>query len=314
VLWRVVNIGTFAIGLRSFSRLAGERSGTELFPLMTLVTIPFAWDCARNGQATLAMTGFMLLAVSDLARSRWWRATLWLSLGVAIKPLIVVLVLLIMAIERPMTWRVFLGMVAVALSPFFAQQPAYVLQQYTAFIHNTTTAAHVGVVAIGWSTPFTALRSAGVEVPELVQSTIRLIAALATLVLCITARQRHPTDRYAVYLFSLAATYIILFSPRTETVTYALFGPAIAVFLAQAFLIEKRMAYGILLACISLATIGSGVFQPLLAPQAEPIWLPPLMATCFALYLLFRFFTDPTKNGHSDFYFGRQSPEKPRQG
>ena len=55
VLWRVVNIGTFAVGLRSFSRNAGGRPGIELFPLMTLVTIPFAWDCARNGQATLAL-------------------------------------------------------------------------------------------------------------------------------------------------------------------------------------------------------------------------------------------------------------------
>src|SRR5271169_2865012 len=45
VLWRVVNIGTFAAGLRSFSLHAGERSGNDLFPLMTLVTIPFAWDC-----------------------------------------------------------------------------------------------------------------------------------------------------------------------------------------------------------------------------------------------------------------------------
>lgn len=314
VLWRVVNIGTFAIGLRSFARLAGERSGIELFPLMTLVTIPFAWDCARNGQATLAMTGLMLLAVSDVARSRWWRATLWLSLGVALKPLIIVLVLLIIVIERPMTWRVILGMVAVALSPFLAQHPAYVLQQYSACFHNTTTAAHVGVVATGWSTPFTALRIAGVEVPELAQTTLRLIAALATLALCMLARQRNNTYRYAIYLFSFAATYILLFSPRTETVTYALFGPAIAVFLSQAFLIEKRKAIGILLTGISLATIGSGVFQPLLAPRAEAIWLPPLMATCFALYLLFRFFIDPAKRRSSGPYFGRQTPEELRQG
>ncbi|HUL00515.1 MAG TPA: glycosyltransferase 87 family protein [Nitrospirota bacterium] len=293
VLWRVVNIGTFAVGLRSFSRLASERSGIELFPLMTLTTIPFAWDCARNGQATLAMTGLMLLAVSDVAHTRWWRATLWLSLGLALKPLIIVLVLLIMAIERPMIWRVFLGIVAVAIAPFLAQHPGYVLQQYTAFIHNTKAAAHVGVIASGWSTPFTALRIAGVEVPEHFQTIFRLIAAFTTLVLCIVAKRKHYANRYAVYLFSLAATYIILFSPRTETVTYALLGPAIAAFLSQAFLIENRVAAGMLLTSIALATIGSGVFQPLIAPQAEAIWLPPLMATCFALYLLFRFFTDP---------------------
>jgi alpha-1,2-mannosyltransferase len=293
--WRVVNIGTFAIGLRNFSQHAGERSGIELFPLMTLVTIPFAWDCARNGQATLAMTGLMLLAVGDVAHSRWWRATLWLSLGLSLKPLIIVLVLLIMVIERPMTWRVFLGMVAMALAPFLVQHPGYVLQQYSACLHNTTTAAHVGVVANGWSTPFTALRVAGIEVPEFIQTLCRLIAAFITLVLCIVVRRRHHPDRYTVYLFSLAATYIILFSPRTETVTYALLGPAIAVFLSQAILIEKRVVAGILLTGIALALICSGFVQPLLAPHAEAIWLPPLMASCFALYLLYRFFTDPKR-------------------
>jgi hypothetical protein len=295
VLWRVVNIGTFAAGLRSFSLHAGERSENDLFPLMTLVTIPFAWDCARNGQATLAMTGLMLLAVGDVYRSRWWRATLWLSLGLALKPLIIVLVLLIMAIERSMTWRVLLGMVAVALTPFLLQHPDYVLHQYTACLHNTTTAAHVGVIATGWSTPFTALRIAGVEVPELVQTLCRFFAACTTLILCIIARRRFHADRYTVYLFSLAATYIILFSPRTETVTYALLGPAIAAFLSQAFLIEKRIAAGILLTGIALATICSGFLQSLLVPHAEAIWLPPLMASCFTLYLLFRFFTDPTR-------------------
>jgi hypothetical protein len=73
-------------GLRGFAALAGEKTGKELFPLMTLVAIPLAWDCARIGQATLIMTGFMLLAVVDAARSRWWLATLWLALSVAIKP------------------------------------------------------------------------------------------------------------------------------------------------------------------------------------------------------------------------------------
>jgi hypothetical protein len=287
VLWRVFNIGTFAVGLRRFSQLAGEKSGIELFPLMSIVTIPFAWDCARNGQATLAMTGLMLLAVSDVAHLRWWRATLWLSLGLALKPLIVVLVLLVMAVERPMTWRVLVGMAVVALSPFLTQNPAYVIEQYSACLHNMTAAAHVGVVAHGWSSPFTALRTAGVEVPELVQTAVRMIAALATLILSIIARRKLDTHRSAVYLFSLASIYILLFSPRTETVTYALFGPGIAVFLSQAFLIEKRPIAGILLTVIAIAEIGSGVLQPLLAPYAEPIWLPPLMATCFAAYMLF---------------------------
>ncbi len=293
ILWRIVNIGTYAVGLRSFSRIAVESSGKELFPLMTLVTIPFAWDCARNGQATLIMTGLMLLTVTDMARSHWWRASLWLCLSVALKPLSIVLLLLVVAGERRMTVRVLVMTGAVALVPFLAQHADYVMRQYAAFMQNTVTAAHVGVVSHGWSTPFTALRVAGFSVPEHLQTVIRIAAAVATLLLYLVARRRYDANNSAVFLFSLAAVYIILFSPRTETVTYALIGPAVAVFLARAYLIEKRRGESIQLAIIAIAITGSAIFQRWIAPHAERIWLPPLMATFFAAYLIFRIFTDP---------------------
>ena len=303
VLWRLAIILVFALGIRGFARLAGERPGKELFPLMTLVAIPLAWDCARNGQATLALTGLMLLSIVDIAHCRWWRATLWLALGVAVKPLAIVLVLLVMAIERPMTWRVLLGMIVLALSPFLTQHPAYVIQQYTACLNNMTTAAHVGVAASGWSSPFSALRLAGVDVPERVQTALRLVAAIATLTFCVLARRRNDAARSAVFVFSLAVLYLMLFSPRTENNTYAMLGPAIGVFLAQAFLVERRPAAGILLSGIATALLGSRLLERLLTPHAATSWVPPLMAVCFAAYLLIRLFPDRSA--------GRTAPQLP---
>jgi len=296
VLWRLVIIGAFAAGLRSFAAFAGEKTGQELFPLMTLVAIPLAWDCARNGQATLIMTGFMLLAVTDAARNSWWRATLWLALGVAIKPLAMVLALLIAAIDRPATWRVLLGMIVLALSPFATQHPVFVLQQYSACLQNMTTAAHIAVAAHGWTSPFTALRAvAGVDVPEHIQTTMRLLGAAVTLGLCFFTRRRHDAARSAVFLFSLAVLYLMIFSPRTENNTYAMLGPAMGVFLAEAFLVEKRTGEGILLTAMVLVLVGSRWIERLLAPRAESIWLSPLIAICFAVYIVVRFFADTKK-------------------
>mgnify|MGYP006974902930 CR=1 FL=1 len=68
------------------------------------------------------------------------------------------------------TWRVAAGAGIAALAPFLTQHAGYVLRQYAAFLQNTVTAAHVGVVSRGWSTPFTALRVAGFSVPERVQT------------------------------------------------------------------------------------------------------------------------------------------------
>jgi hypothetical protein len=290
-----MNTGVFALGLRSFARLASEQSGKELFPLATLVSIPLVWDCARNGQATLIMTGFMLLAVVAVARDlRWW-AVLWLALAVAVKPLAIVLALLIAAIDRPMTWRVLLGMIALAVSPFLTQHPGYVAEQYRVCFQNMTISAHMGSVAHGWTTPFTALRDAGLDVPEKVQSAIRLAAAATTLALCFFVWKRHSASRSAIYVFSLAVLYVLLFSPRTEGNTYAMLGPILGVFLAGAFLIGKRIGEGILLSAMVFCLVASRAIEHLLTPAVKESWLSPLLAAGFGLYVLVRLFEDPAK-------------------
>jgi hypothetical protein len=297
VLWRLVSIAVFALSLRGFARLAERPQDPAFFPLMTLVSIPLVWDCARNGQATLIMTGFMLLAVSDIARRRWWRATLWLALAVAIKPLAIVLVLLVLVIDRPMTWRAATGMIVLGLSPFLTQRAAYVIEQYRACFQNMTISAHVGAVAHGWTSPFTALRVVGLDVPEGVQTAVRLAAAAATLALCFVARRRFDASRSAVFVYSLAALYLILFSPRTENNTYAMLAPSISAFLAAAFLAEKSVRGGATLAGIALALVASRSIERLVAPHAEQIWLSPLLASCFMLYLIVRLFTDSADPG-----------------
>jgi hypothetical protein len=189
---------------------------------------------------------------------------------------------------------VLVGMILLALSPFAAQHPEYVAHQYTACLRNMMTAAHVGVAAYGWTTPFTALRVAGLDVPERIQTAIRLLAATATLALCALTKRRHDTSRAAVYFFALAVLYLMLFSPRTENNTYAMLAPVIGLFLSSAFLIESRAREGILLAGMAAALIGSRTIQKLLAPNADQVWLSPIIAACFALYVLYRFFTEPT--------------------
>ncbi|MFA5073898.1 MAG: glycosyltransferase family 87 protein [Nitrospirota bacterium] len=292
VLWRFINIAVFVIGLHAFSRMAKGQKDERFFFFLSLICIPLVWDCARNGQATLAMTGLMLLAVHDLADSRRWRATLWLSLAVSLKPLVIILILLLAAIDRAMTWRILIGMSAVAILPFALQHPGYVVEQYRACLQNTTTAAHIGVVARGWTTPFTALRVAGIDIAENVQTILRITAAFGTLWLCILARRWYDPVRSAMFLFFFSVLYIILFSPRTENNTYMMLGPIIGFFLAEAFLIQKRLREGSFLVGIAGSMLGSRVIERLVAPKAEAIWLSPFLAILLCGYVLMRFFQD----------------------
>jgi predicted MFS family arabinose efflux permease len=69
-------------------------------------------------------------------------------------------------------------------------------------------------------------------------------------------------------------------------------GPAIAVFLAGAYLSEHRRREGLLLSCMAGAILGGRVIERLLTPNAGASWVSPLMAVCFTAYLLVRFFRE----------------------
>ena len=290
VLWRLLIIIVFAAGVREFGRLASGRTGIDLFPVLTLVSIPMAWSCARNGQTTLIMAGLMLFAVADLAHERWWRATLWLMLSMAFKPLTIVLILLVAAIDRPMTWRVLIGMVLLALAPFLMQRPGYVADQYIGFLQNTTTAVHVGAVDKGWTTLFNALTVIGINTAERVQTVLRLAAAGGTLALSWIARRRHDADRYAIFVYSLSVAYLMLFSPRTENNTYAMLGPVIGLFLGSQYLIEGRKVPAALLGVLAVIMSGSRAIERVMTPHAGTSWVQPFMAVCFTAYLIMQLF------------------------
>jgi len=238
------------------------------------------------------MAGCMLLAVVDTAEGRWWRASAWLALGVIVKPLILVLVLLAAVIERPLGWRAAIALLAVALAPFLAQHPSYVADQYIGFVRNSAQAAHVGVAAQGWAHPFSALRAFGITVPETAQTIVRLVAAPCTLIVCLLAWKRLDRYRAAFYLYSFAASYLLLFSPRTENNTHMLIAPSIAFFFAEAVLVTRRTPDGIFSGMIALALAAGRPLQRLVAPRIEQVWLSPLLAAVFAAYLLVRFRRD----------------------
>jgi len=287
ILWRLLTIGSFAVGVRRLATLSGRTSGQELFPAITLLSIAPAWSCARNGQMTLLMTAMMMLAVVDLTDRRWWRATLWLSLGLALKPLILVLILLAGALYRPMLWRLLVGLAIVFLFPFLTQRPEYVASQYGQCVELLEAAARLGIEQ-PYAHLFGMLKAAGIDVSEQVQTATRVVAAALTMALCWIAQRRCNTSEASVFLFALAACYLMLFNPRTENNTYAMLGPAIGAFCAQALLIERRWLQGGMLIAMTVAMVGSYEFGKLIAPGVPPMWLAPLAAVCFTAFLVFK--------------------------
>jgi len=281
--WRLVNVGVFAIGVWSLTGLVRRDQPRLSWLLVSVPVVLLSWSAARHGQMTLTMGGLMLLAVVDVCDRRWWRATVWLILATALKPLSAVLVLLAAALYPRTSWRLAVGALAAAALPFLAQQPAYVLEQYRQGTTALRVAAEVGVEQ-EFAQLFWMLKSAGLGLAPRAETLIRMLAAALTFAVCWHARRRGSPAQAGLLLFTLAAGYLLLFNPRTERNTYCLLSPALAVFGAQAVAAGRRARSGLFFG-LALALLVSYPLGKLLT-GGPTVWLKPLVSMIFLAAVL----------------------------
>ncbi len=284
-VWRMVSIGMFAWGLMRLAGLMRIRPEDARFVWLSALAGLMAFDSARNGQATLLMSGLMMLALADIAEERFSRAACWICLGFAVKPLILVLILLLAALYRRLTWRLAVGMLVVVALPFVLQNPHYVLQQYQAASEELRIAADLGDETY-WANLFGALKVGGLDIGEHTKLGVRLAAALGTLALAFGVKRQGSAARTSIFLYSISAAYILLFNPRTENNTYALLGPAIALAWANADLQQRKLA-GFGLIALALGTVGSWEVGRHISPPGQAVWLAPLCCAAYAALLAF---------------------------
>lgn len=285
LIWRWTIIGVLA---GSLSRLVRLLNGDgRWFLASSLVATTMAYGCARNGQSTLMITGLMLLATADLSERRWWRATILLSTAFAFKPLAIVLILLAAAIYRPMSWRIVIGLIVVALVPFATQRPEYVMTQYRDCVQSLKVTFDVGERE-NWAQLFSMLKVAGLGLPAAVRTGLRLGAAIATLGLCWQACRRLSPQRSTYYIFSLATCYLMLFNSRTEGNTYAMVGPVYGALLAEAMFLRKDRASSTFLIAAVVLSVLNFELAILVTPRENAIWISPLVCLGVTVYVILR--------------------------
>lgn len=227
-LWRIVTMGAAAWSLwRLCGMVGGERRGLW-FLLATLVGLPTLVLSAGNGQANLPVIALMTLSIVDLWEKRYWRSTLWLALGLALKPHVAALYLMVFVLYPKMRARLVVGGLALAALPWLHPDWHYVWSQHVSFIKKMRVAAqplagqNQELVGMLWS--------AGIELPQKAWLVIRACGALAILGCSVWAKRRLPERAALVYLLSFAVVFIMLFNPRTEGATYAMTGVVLGVF------------------------------------------------------------------------------------
>lgn len=295
VLWRAFCIGLLALAVWRLARFGGRSAGRELFPLMSLLVIPTALECARNGQVNLPLAALMTFAGIDLAERRWWTATLWLVLALALKPVVMVMLALTAFLFAPMRWRLAAGLAILFAAPFLTQQPSYVWNQYKLYTVKIRVAGTPDELDY-FSDLFGILGAMGINVPTAVRTVLRLAAAALTLVLCRFALKHRGHARGAVFFYTFNVCYLMLFNPRTENNTYVIAGVPMALFASRAILCDGWKGIGLILA--ALAPIMSASYE---ITRGVNHWVCPSICLVFFLYSIWLCLADmPRASGFPD--------------
>ena len=312
IAWRMMAVGVFVWGVHSLARVAGQQSEHNLFVITTLFTIPLAFAATRNGQSTLPMAGLMMLAAADLANRRWTRAAILLCSGMAMKPLIMVMILLSGAMYRPVRGRLALGLLVTAACPLLTQSPAYVLEQYLDCGQMLVTATGMGQT-IYWAQPFSALEIlTPFEIPRGAQMLIRIGLAGATLLLCLVVQKRCNEQRTAIFLFSIAACYLLLMNPRTESNTYALGAPALGMSAALAFWASRRREF-VFLVTLAIATLCTFELGKFFTEREQSVWLAPIAFSIFTASLAVNGLRERSDGGRAEPETDQSDIDEPSQ-
>jgi hypothetical protein len=285
ILWRAVVFGLLAYALARLARFFlcdGAWPVARTFFFLSLLAVPSSMASLRNAQFDLPLAALLVLASAEVAEERWKSAAAWLCLAVALKPLAVVPMLLYGALYWKLIPRVIVGMLIVVAVPFLHWNPAFVAHEYVRCIDTLAWATQADEPR--YSDLAALISHLGIYPPTWLKMVTRVVCALATLGLGYAAVRRLDRAGAAWTVGALAADYLMLFNPRTETCSYVFLGPFVAslalLFVAQP---ERKglgrvlAAAALLLACDAVPKINNVLDFHILTDR----WLKPLIAIFF---------------------------------
>jgi hypothetical protein len=236
------------------------------------------------------LAGILLHAAADLMDRRWWRATFFLWFGMLAKPLGMVMILLVGALYRPMRGRLLVGLLVFLALPWLHWDWPYVARQCRLAVEKLGRSSQPGdkpyddIVGL--------LRTLGVTLPQAARTALAALAALVTLGLAWLGLRRGGRLQGAWLLASLAACYLMLFNPRTETNSYVILAPAMAALAAIALTQRDRLATAVFaLGCLALGcdNYGRAAFE------ATNHLVKPATALVFFVWLAWRLHSLPRR-------------------
>ncbi len=278
LLWRGFGWGLLCHALWRLSKCMSPDRPAPTFLIATCIAWAPSLGSLLCGQANLHIAAIMALTTLTLIEQKWWRAAAFLMLGLSLKPIMIVMVLMVVALYPPMRWRTSACLALFVLAPFLVGDFSYVTRQYRDCLTKLVISSQPDRL-------FEDLRgllwTLGLRVRPSMLLGLRLFAAVGTLGLCRFARRRWSEPCASLVLLALTATFLTLFNPRTLPSSYMIVTPIAATSAAVFSLAREHRRRALWL--IGVCMCSSFAFW---TPRYTEFWLRPLGCAAFATLLV----------------------------
>lgn len=295
IAWRWISAAVLLWGVWRMVVVTFGKSATLAFSWVALLSLPLALGAIRSGQANAIFAGALLLATASIASREWWRACLWLLLGVCLKPLGLVALLLAPFVYKPLRWRLAEALLIAALLPLLFAPLDYILWMQGAAVSNLRSCS--AVIENRFADFHGIIRSFGGELDPTVAVALRAVAAGATLVAWIIGSRKLDESSRALWLLTLTSVYLMLFNPMNESNSYVILAPVMAIWAVKFFADDSTRSLGwVLIAIVLSMGLLKEPLRPLFGNQFALVWHPLMTMVMFVITLRVVWMGDCTTN------------------
>jgi hypothetical protein len=233
VLWRMLNAAVLLGGVAAWLRSPMARTlDVRQRAVFYLLVLPLSATSLNNAQTNPLVIGFLLLTVAAAGAERWSLAALCTALATALKiyPLTMGL-LLAAACPRRFAGRLLAALVAVAGLAFLFQRPGYVAGQYAEWLRLVADDDRKNwPLHMAYRDLWLLFRVTGTPISPAAYQIVQALSGIACAVICVAGRLRGwPLTKVLTAVFTLGTCWMTLCGPATESSTYVLLAPALAV-------------------------------------------------------------------------------------
>jgi hypothetical protein len=231
IVWLTISTFLFVAAFGWWLRVSMPRKlGREQLAGVALLVLTFAAGNLHNGQTNTIVTAMLLLAAAGACTERWNLAAGSLVVAILFKvyPLAFAL-LLALVFPRQLILRLLFGLGAGLAIPLMSSRPDYVLQQYQNWfdllLRDDRKHADLSVC---YRDLWLLLRVYGVPISTSMYALLQGLAALACAGVCFLGQRAGLAARSLTMLcLNLAAVWMTLLGPATESSTYLILAPTL---------------------------------------------------------------------------------------